>query len=39
VGPPADEGYGGDPNTGCNDCHSSDKNDSVLAPALDLRSF
>jgi hypothetical protein len=39
VGPPDGEGYGGDPNSGCNDCHTPDRNDSVLAPALDLRNF
>lgn len=39
VGPPVDEGYGGDPNTGCNDCHTSENNDAVLAPSLDLHNF
>jgi hypothetical protein len=39
VGPPADEGYGGDPLTGCNECHTPGNNDCVLAPALDLRNF
>ena len=40
VGPPNDDEYGGDPNGGgCNDCHTPEHNDSVLAKALDLRNF
>lgn len=39
VGPPFNEEYGGDPDAGCNKCHTPDLNDSVLAPALDLRGF
>jgi hypothetical protein len=39
VGPPAGEMYGGDPNGGCNQCHTPDRNDAVLAPALALENF
>lgn len=39
VGPPSNDEYGGDPNTGCNDCHTPKNNDSVLAPALALSNF
>ena len=38
-GPPAGEMYGGDPNGGCNQCHTPDRNDSVLADALKLENF
>ncbi|MFO0613773.1 MAG: hypothetical protein U0414_14370 [Polyangiaceae bacterium] len=40
VGPPAGEKYAGDPNGGCNVCHSAAaENDFVQTPALDLDSF
>ena len=39
LGPPKGEMYGGDPNGGCNQCHTPDKNDSVLADALNLDNF
>jgi hypothetical protein len=40
VGPPVNQGgYGGDPNGGCNDCHTPARNDCVLATALKLENF
>jgi len=40
VGPPAGEKYGGDPNGGCNGCHSSARaNDFVKSPKLVLGSL
>ena len=39
-GPPVGEGYGGDPEGGCNSCHGAcSANDSVCSSALQLRSF
>jgi hypothetical protein len=40
VGPPAGEKYGGDPNGGCNGCHTAAKsNDYVQSKALQLDDF
>lgn len=39
VGPPAGETYGGDPNAGCNTCHTDCGNDAVCAKPLNLANF
>lgn len=39
VGPPLGENYGGDPNAGCNSCHTDCGNDGVCAKALALGRF
>jgi hypothetical protein len=39
VGPPLGENYGGDPNAGCNTCHTDCGNDGVCAKALSLTNF
>jgi hypothetical protein len=39
VGPPAGETYGGDPNAGCNTCHTACGNDGVCAKPLNLANF
>ena len=39
VGPPLGENYGGDPNAGCNTCHTDCGNDGVCAKALSLSNF
>ena len=39
VGPPLGENYGGDPNAGCNSCHTDCGNDGVCAKALSLAGF
>jgi len=36
VGPPAGETYGGDPDAGCNRCHTDCENDAVCAKPLNL---
>jgi hypothetical protein len=38
-GPPKGELYGGDPNAGCNKCHSDCGNDAVCAKPLALSNF
>lgn len=38
-GPPLGENYGGDPNAGCNSCHTECGNDGVCAKALQLLDF
>jgi hypothetical protein len=38
-GPPKGEVYGGDPNAGCNKCHTDCNNDQVCAKALALTNF
>ena len=38
-GPPLGENYGGDPNAGCNSCHTDCGNDGVCAKALQLADF
>jgi len=38
-GPPLGENYGGDPNAGCNTCHTDCGNDGVCAKALQLPGF
>jgi hypothetical protein len=38
-GPPLGENYGGDPNAGCNSCHTDCGNDGVCAKALQLTDF
>lgn len=38
-GPPNGETYGGDPNAGCNKCHTDCNNDAVCAKALALSKF
>lgn len=39
VGPPIGEMYGGDPDAGCNQCHTDCGNDAVCAKPLSLLAF